>query len=118
MDDRLMDLLEEVRTTPGFVSWLEKHQPELFVELSAFSRSVRTHATGVAWRGGQARPQQLLPGTAGSFSDRTDWRTWLMMGGRGCVAAGTLIADPFGGPGTKVEDWAGGPVWARRRFRG
>jgi phage terminase large subunit-like protein len=30
-----------------------------------------------------ARPEQLLPGEPGSFSARRDWRTWLVLAGRG-----------------------------------
>jgi len=35
---------------------------------------------------------------------------WALTGGRGCVAAGTLIYNPFDETHTPVEDWQGGPV--------
>lgn len=30
-----------------------------------------------------ARPKQIIPGTPGSASDRTDWRYWILLAGRG-----------------------------------
>lgn len=35
------------------------------------------------WRGFNARPNQLRPGTQGSSDPRTDWRYWLLQAGRG-----------------------------------
>lgn len=34
------------------------------------------------WRDRLARPDQLMPGTPGSLSDRNDWHTWKIRGGR------------------------------------
>jgi len=76
-------VLEEIRRDSGFLEWLEEHHPELFSELPKIVNRVQSSTRIEGWRGVHARPDQLLPGTPGSFSDRTDWRTWLIMGGRG-----------------------------------
>lgn len=76
-------VLEEVRKGTGFLEWLEEKHEELFDELPSIIHRVQSSHRVEGWRGVQARPDQLLPGTPGSFSDRVDWRTWLIMGGRG-----------------------------------
>lgn len=91
-DALLVDrVLESVRTGNGFLQWLAKHQPDLMAELPKIIQRVRSAQKMERWRGGLARPDQLLPGTPGSFSDRTDWRTWLVMGGRGGGKAGAPL---------------------------
>jgi phage terminase large subunit-like protein len=77
-------VLEELRKGPDFLEYLEEEHPGLFAALPGIVRRVRaSEKVYQEWRGGQARPDQLLPGTPGSFSDRVDWRIWLIMGGRG-----------------------------------
>ena len=80
--EKWLEIVEELRERPKFWSWLREVHPKGYDDLSQAIRSLHRMALQATWRH-SARPEQLLPGTPGSFSDRTDWRTWLLMGGRG-----------------------------------
>lgn len=72
---------------PMLLPYLELHHKDLHRQAIAMLEALAVEAKSAEWRSPNpkvgARPEQLLPGTAGSFSDRTDWVTWLLMGGRG-----------------------------------
>jgi len=107
----LQDLLTEVRRDPQVLGFIDSEFPGL-ADLVADEVAVLQEPAAPVdpWRNGLARPSQLLPGTKGSFSVRDDWRCWLLMGGRGCVAAGTLIGTPAGE--VPVEKFRGGELYA------
>ncbi len=76
---------EIFRQEPEFLTYIEKEEPQLYAELLAELDGLAIEAQSAHWRtpGLGGRPHQLIPGTPGSFSERTDWRTWILMGGRG-----------------------------------
>lgn len=78
---------EFCRKYDSFLPWVRKKAPERYKQLTTAIRILAVEATHAEWRSSRdgvgGRPEQLLPGTPGSFSDRTDWRYWLLMGGRG-----------------------------------
>ena len=75
------------RTNDEFLPYLRRHYPKRYEQFTAAIRILAVEAKHEAWRspveGQGGRPEQLIPGTPGSFSDRNDWRYWLLMGGRG-----------------------------------
>jgi len=80
-------LNEFTKQYPKYLPFVEKTNPTLYERLLAGFQSLAIDARSETWRdereGFGARPEQLIPGTPGSFSDRTDWLVWLLMGGRG-----------------------------------
>lgn len=78
---------EFCRAETRFLPWLEKEHPDILETVRDGFSILSVEAKSEEWRdereGVGARPAQLIPGTPGSFSDRTDWATWLLMGGRG-----------------------------------
>ena len=88
-DDRArwIGVAEHVRASPAFLPYVEERDPGLYSALVAGLQSLAIEARSVQWRdsrpGRGARPEQLIPGTEGAFSDRTDWLVWLLLGGRG-----------------------------------
>ena len=78
---------EFVRQQPQWLPWLKETDKPLYRKITAGIRTLAISARYELWRdpreGVGARPQQLIPGTPGSFSDRADWLVWLLMGGRG-----------------------------------
>lgn len=104
-------IAEFIRTEPAFLSYLAAEKEDLYDIVSAGLRLFAINARSEEWRddaGLGGRPEQLIPGTAGSFSPRADWAVWLLMGGRGCVATGTMLDTPTGQ--VPVEDWSGGEL--------
>lgn len=101
---RWVALSEFCRARPQFLPYVEQEQPALYLNLVSGLRRLAIEARNDLWRdprpGFGARPEQLLPGTEGSFSDRTDWATWLIQGGRGSgksrTAAETVVELLFG----------------------
>lgn len=95
---------ETFRDEPEFLTYLKKDEPELYdsviQELSGLAIQARSHQ----WRDSEGgRPEQLIPGTPGSFSDRLDWATWVVMGGRGSGKSRT--------GGEAVREYALGREW-------
>ncbi len=111
---RWVQVAETVRSEPDFLPFVAREDPKLYQEIVAGIRNLSMVVKQEEWRdprpGIGARPEQLMPGTPGSFSDRTDWLTWLLVGGRGCVAKGTELDTPSGP--VPVEHWQGGHLWA------
>lgn len=77
------EIAEEARREPEFLPWLYDWHRPVFDTYAQLVRQLHTALRTRQWRDGAARPEQLLPGTPGAASDRTDWRVWLLMGGRG-----------------------------------
>jgi phage terminase large subunit-like protein len=82
------DLLDEIEADPEFLLWLEAEAPQTLHEFELTLRNIHSLSADKLWRlsdgtPGCARPPQLMPGTPGSASDRTDWRVWLILAGRG-----------------------------------
>lgn len=86
-DAELLELFTWVAETqvqdPDAFEAFRLMEPELCAEVEEAMRGVAAEVSSAEWREGRARPEQLIPGTEGSFSDRTDWLVWLLMGGRG-----------------------------------
>lgn len=89
-DDELGRWLEFdriAREEEEFLTWLEADDPEFYQQISDELSAQAVAAAYADWRdprdGFGARPEQLIPGTPGSFSDRVDWFYWVLMGGRG-----------------------------------
>lgn len=78
----IVELNERIREQPRFLPYLKKVSHRDFEDLGAVLKALNERLETQAWRA-TARSEQLMPGTPGSFSDRTDWRTWLLLGGRG-----------------------------------
>lgn len=78
---------EFTRTYPQWLPHLERTNERLHKKITAGIRTLSIEARTEAWRdpreGHGGRPEQLIPGSPGSSSDRTDWLVWLLMGGRG-----------------------------------
>lgn len=76
-----------LREEPEYLSFLKQEEPDLYDALNAELAGLAIKARSQEWRdptpGIGGRPEQLIPGTPGSFSDRTDWFTFLLVGGRG-----------------------------------
>jgi phage terminase large subunit-like protein len=78
---------EHFRAYPEDLAQLKADHEPVYDRFVSGLRILEIEARSEEWRdpspliGG--RPEQLIPGTPGSFSDRTDWRTWLLVGGRG-----------------------------------
>lgn len=85
--DRWVSLAEKLRDDPTLLARIRKQDEDLAKRLADGLRSLAISVAGEVWRdtreGFGARAEQLIPGTPGSFSDRTDWVVWLLMGGRG-----------------------------------
>ena len=84
---RWIEVSETIRRDPRFLKYVRGREPSLYAKVISALRSLAIEATDVKWRdprpGFGGRPDQLIPGTPGSFSDRNDWLVWLLMGGRG-----------------------------------
>jgi phage terminase large subunit-like protein len=81
--DRLAFLAEtQVHDPEAFEAFRVMH-PDLCADVEEALRGLSIEVSSAEWREGAARPEQLIPGTPGSFSDRVDWTVWLLMGGRG-----------------------------------
>ncbi len=82
-----VQIAEYLRENPGVISWLEENDPEMFRQVEVGLTTLAIEARADEWRspldGIGGREAQLIPGTPGSFSERTDWFCWLLMGGRG-----------------------------------
>ena len=83
-----VDLVEQVEEDPAFLPFLQQEHPEQFEAFVAGVQRMHSLGSTKLWRAadgtaGSARPDQLMPGTPGSAKDRTDWRVWLLMAGRG-----------------------------------
>ena len=80
-----VQLGEVFHSEPEFITYLEREEPDLYAEIVSELENLAIQARYQEWRtpGVGGRAEQLLPGTPGSFSDRTDWATWLLVGGRG-----------------------------------
>lgn len=82
-----LGVAEVVRDYPDYLKYLRKNDKPLYRKVSAGIRSLAIEARSYEWRdereGVGARPEQLIPGTPMSFSERTDWLVWLLIGGRG-----------------------------------
>lgn len=89
LEDRVrwVRFYEQARQEPLLLPYIRKHHPALGGVADAMLRAFTIEARSGEWRSPNpaigGRPEQLLPGTPGSFSDRTDWATWLLTGGRG-----------------------------------
>lgn len=86
--DAWSQVLEEIDSDPLFLHHLKEHNPQLLNALYGVMKRVHSAAARMLWRSqdglrGSARPDQLMPGTPGSASDRIEWRVWLIMAGRG-----------------------------------
>lgn len=88
-DDRahLIRFSNYTRSDPSFLPYLEQTAPRSYEKVTVALRLLAIEARSEEWRspleGVGGRPEQLIPGTPGSFSDRTDWLLWLLVGGRG-----------------------------------
>lgn len=84
---RWVNLAENIREEPRILQVLARDHPDAYEEVVVGLRRLAIVARSEEWRspaeGVGGRAEQLIPGTPGSFSDRTDWLTWLLMGGRG-----------------------------------
>ena len=76
---------EYCRAHPDYTERVRRADTKRYRQLMAGLVIVGHRAANATWRdqvhGG--RPEQLLPGTPGSFSTNTDWRYFLALGGRG-----------------------------------
>ncbi len=76
---------EYCRAHPEYTELVRAHDPGRYRQLMSGLIIVGHRAETAPWRdpvhGGRA--EQLLPGTAGSFSSEADWRIFLALGGRG-----------------------------------
>lgn len=105
---------EAIRAEPRLLALLRRDHPDLYKGVLAGLHALAIRASDEEWRDPApdkgARPEQLLPGTPGSFSDRTDWLLWLLCGGRGSGKSRT------GAEGTKEQilgrTWTDRAVWA------
>ena len=111
--ERWAAIAEWLRETPEFFTWLEREDPGSLILLEEGLRELAIEAASDQWRAGAGvggRPEQLIPGTEGSFSDRADWFCWLLMGGRGSGKSRT------GGEATREfllgREWGENPKWA------
>lgn len=103
-----------MRERPQILPYIEKKEPKLYRSVVEGLRSLAIEARSDEWRdpeeGVGGRPEQLIPGTQGSFSDRTDWVTWLLTGGRGSGKSRT------GAEATRElilgRQWKERPKWA------
>lgn len=73
------DLLAFLRTDEGLLLLEEATDDELEEIELLLSAEVRN----LSWREDLARPEQLEPGSPGSFSDSRDWLVWAIIAGRG-----------------------------------
>ena len=84
---RWISVAENLRDDPSLLVTMRERDPELAEKVSRSLRILAIKARADQWRspikGIGGRKEQLIPGTEGSFSDRTDWLTWLLVGGRG-----------------------------------
>ena len=84
---RWLRFYEECREEPRLLPYIEREHPALHAEAVAMLRALTVEARSDEWRseieGVGGRAEQILPGTPGSFSSRSDWAVWLLMGGRG-----------------------------------
>lgn len=84
---RWVRLSEYCRSRPAFTEWLQQKNPEKHARLLAGLELAAHRQEHAEWRSDDpllgGRPEQLLPGTAGSFSTRTDWTDVVYSGGRG-----------------------------------
>lgn len=83
-----IEIIEEAHTNPQFLEYLKEKDPKAFEFFVGQMRRVQSVGARRLWRAadggpGAARPEQLLPGTPGSFSRDILWRVWLIMAGRG-----------------------------------
>lgn len=112
--ERWVNVYEAIRADPTILKWLRKEHPDTYEWVRSGLLALRLRVSGDKWRdprpGHGARPEQLIPGTPGSFSTRTDWVLWLLNGGRGSGKSKT------GGEATKElvseRRWIKPPVWA------
>lgn len=81
------EIAQFLRDNPGAITWIEENDPDLFRQIEGGLQTQAIEAKADEWRspirGFGGRPAQLIPGTPGAFSERTDWFCWLLMGGRG-----------------------------------
>jgi phage terminase large subunit-like protein len=99
-------LAEQIRANPDLLPFMKRRDAGLHARVTKGLRTLAITARSDLWRSGPphgGRPQQLLPGTPGSFSDRADWLTWLIVGGRG--------AGKSRGGGEAVRELALGREW-------
>lgn len=78
---------EQLRDDPELLPEIRKESPPIAELIDRGVRTLAIDASSQLWRdpreGYGGRPDQLIPGTAGASSDRTDWLAWLLTGGRG-----------------------------------
>ncbi len=78
---------EQLRDDPELLPEIRAEAPELATVIDRGIRSLAIDARLQIWRDPRpdhgGRPEQLIPGTPGAASPRTDWTTWLQTGGRG-----------------------------------
>jgi phage terminase large subunit-like protein len=78
---------ERCRKEPRLLRFLKREDPVLYERAIAGLRLLAIEARSEEWRsplsGVGGRPEQLMPGTRGAASDRTDWVLALYVGGRG-----------------------------------
>ena len=107
-------IAELLREHPGILDWLEENDPDEAKRIERGLSNLAIEARSAEWRspveGVGGRPEQLIPGTVGSFSDRTDWFCWILMGGRGSGKSRT------GAEATREfllnREWGEPPRWA------
>ena len=86
--DEWAELLQQIEENPAFLHFLKETNPVLLNHFNSTMGRLHAEAARKLWRSrdgqpGSARPEQLIPGTPGSASERGDWRVWLLMAGRG-----------------------------------
>lgn len=104
---------EAIREDPRILGWLQDAHPDTYQWVIAGLRELHRRVRAESWRdprpGLGGRPEQLFPGSPGSFSDRVDWVLWLLTGGRGSGKSRT------GGEATAEmttnRQWFEPPVW-------
>ena len=109
-----VSVLEDIRDHPDLLPYLQQEDPETYRWLVDGVTTLAIEAKTDEWRDPDpeigARPEQLIPGTPGSFSDRTDWALYLLCGGRGSGKSRT------GAEGTSEmllgREWTEAPRWA------
>ena len=74
---RWIQVDELFRAEPEILTYVQDQDPGLYQELLDELAGLAIDARSADWRtpGLGGRPEQLIPGTPGSFSDRTDWAT-------------------------------------------
>ena len=119
---RWVNLAENIREEPRILTVLAKKHPEAYTEVIAGLRRLAIVARSEEWRspteGIGGRPEQLIPGTPGSFSARTDWLTIdsaitsspIVSTRRSSRSASTLIDSLI----TSCAGSASRPCWLRR----